>query len=249
MQNHIIKNVRVGGQKVYQTQVPMACAECLELIDPSSTAISSVMVKPSSRVASAQIVSSSDHQGLLSYVLAKPTAGTMTTQEAGYPLARHVLPADVAYQLVSLMKSVIREGTGRRARELQRSDIAGKTGTTNEQRDAWFSGFCRDLVCTTWVGFDNTSPLGRYETGGRAALPMWIDFMRAALAERPEKPYYRPSNIIDARIDPSNGLLAHPMAEDSLLETFREQHMPKKIAGAPQADDGPRKAANEDGLF
>ena len=82
------------------------------------------------------------------------------------------IPAGIAYQVNSMLQDVIHGGTGRRARVLGRADLAGKTGTTNDQRDAWFSGFNRDMVCTTWVGFDDHRPLGRYETGSRAALPM-----------------------------------------------------------------------------
>ena len=85
-----------------------------------------------------------------------------------------------------MLREVIRRGTGQRARrELQRADLGGKTGTTNEQRDAWFSGFNHDIVTTVWVGFDQLQPLGKNETGARAALPMWIDYMRAALDSTP----------------------------------------------------------------
>ena len=98
-----------------------------------------------------------------------------------------------------MMQDVIKSGTGRRARTLQRKDLAGKTGTTNNQYDAWFSGFNRHLVCAAWVGFDQAKPLGRYETGSRAALPMWIDFMRDALAGVPESTFYKPDNIVTAR--------------------------------------------------
>ena len=78
-----------------------------------------------------------------------------------------------------MLKDVVKEGTDRRARVLGRNDLAGKTGTTNNQQDAWFSGFNRNMVCVTWVGFDDHSPLGTYETGSRVALPIWIDFMRS----------------------------------------------------------------------
>ena len=158
-------------------------------------------------------------------------ASTETALPAGY--LRRVIPSDVAYQVNSMLRDVIRGGTGRRARAVGRSDLAGKTGTTNDQRDAWFSGFNRDLVCTTWVGFDDHRPLGRYETGSRAALPMWIDFMKEALEGRPERPYFKPRNIVAARIDPETGLLAHPAAENTVLETFRAEYLPKEIAGAP----------------
>ena len=82
-----------------------------------------------------------------------------------------------------MLRDVIKFGTGRRALSLNRSDVAGKTGTTNDQRDAWFSGFNKDIVTTVWVGFDKVAPLGKRETGARAALPIWIDFMKDALVD------------------------------------------------------------------
>ena len=85
------------------------------------------------------------------------------------------------YILNDIMKDIIQKGTGRRALVLQRKDLAGKTGTTNDQRDLWFSGFNPDLQTTVWMGFDKPTPLGRWEYGANAALPIWIDFMRESL--------------------------------------------------------------------
>jgi len=101
--------------------------------------------------------------------------------------AKRVISPYNAAELTSILKDVIRVGTGRKASELKRNDIAGKTGTTNEMRDAWFSGYNPDLVATAWVGFDQPRSLGSQETGGRAALPMWVEFMRSALKGKPEK--------------------------------------------------------------
>ncbi|HYM47910.1 MAG TPA: penicillin-binding transpeptidase domain-containing protein, partial [Burkholderiaceae bacterium] len=91
------------------------------------------------------------------------------------------LSPEIAFLMTSMMRDVIREGTGRAAMALNRNDLAGKTGTTNEYRDAWFVGYNSDLVATAWIGFDQPAPLGRAETGGRAALPIWIEYMREAL--------------------------------------------------------------------
>ena len=91
----------------------------------------------------------------------------------------------VNFIIDSILKDVITRGTGRRALVLERSDIAGKTGTTNGPMDAWFSGYNADVVTSTWVGFDNYTPLGRREFGGTAALPIWIEFMREALQRQP----------------------------------------------------------------
>ncbi len=135
--------------------------------------------------------------------------------------APRVLSADNAWLMTSMMRDVVRRGTGRKARELGRKDLAGKTGTTNDQRDAWFSGFNPRMVATAWVGFDKLDPLGRRETGGRAALPMWIDFMRVALAGMPEEPFEQPEGLITVRIDPESGKLAAAGDPDAIFETFR----------------------------
>jgi penicillin-binding protein 1A len=109
---------------------------------------------------------------------------------------------------------------------LGRNDLAGKTGTTNDQVDAWFNGFHPDLVAIAWVGFDSPKSLGRYETGGRAALPMWIDFMKSALDDVPEAPLQHPVDMITVKIDPDTGLLSGPDTQKPISETFREQYVP-----------------------
>jgi penicillin-binding protein 1A len=124
--------------------------------------------------------------------------------------------------------NVIKRGTGRRALRLKRSDLAGKTGTTNDQQDAWFSGFNHKLVTTTWVGFDQLGPLGRRETGAGAALPMWIDFMRVALDGVPEEILAQPDGLVTVRIDPGSGLLASASQPGAVFETFRSQNVPRQ---------------------
>jgi penicillin-binding protein 1A len=128
----------------------------------------------------------------------------------------------------SLMRDVIKRGTGRRALRLKRNDLAGKTGTTNDQQDAWFSGFNYKLVTTTWVGFDQLGPLGRRETGAGAALPMWIDFMRVALDGVPEEILAQPDGLVTVRIDPGSGLLASASQPGAVFETFRSQNVPRQ---------------------
>ncbi|MDZ7811190.1 MAG: penicillin-binding transpeptidase domain-containing protein [Arhodomonas sp.] len=116
------------------------------------------------------------------------------------------LPADNAWLMTSMLRDVIRHGTGRGALSLGRDDLAGKTGTTNDQIDAWFSGFNHDLVATAWVGRDDNRALGRAETGARAALPLWRAFMGEALEGVPERSPPRPEGLITAQIDPESGL-------------------------------------------
>jgi len=141
---------------------------------------------------------------------------------------RIVTPQNV-YIMDSILRDIIQRGTGRRAKQLGRNDIAGKTGTTNDQRDAWFSGFNPDVVTTAWVGFDNPKTLGERETGGRAALPMWIYYMREALKGLPEKPIKRPPGLVTVRIDPDTGLLANAGSPNAIFETFREEHVPQRM--------------------
>ena len=140
--------------------------------------------------------------------------------------ARRVLPAGDAWILHSMLRDVVRRGTGRRALELGRGDLAGKTGTTNDQRDAWFCGFVPGLVAVAWVGFDDHETLGRHEVGGRAALPMWMKFMRAALDGVPERIPPPPEGLVKIRIDPDSGRLADASDPDALFETFRAEHLP-----------------------
>ena len=145
--------------------------------------------------------------------------------------APRVVPADNIYQMTTILRDVIRVGTGRKARQLGRKDLAGKTGTTNDQKDAWFSGFNADIATTAWVGFDQVKPLGKRETGGRAALPMWIKYMRVALDGVPEKPLKRPPGIISMHISKSTGRPVSAGAGNSMVETFRAQFAPGAARG------------------
>ncbi len=146
--------------------------------------------------------------------------------------AESVLPAQDVWLMTSMMQDVIQRGTGKKARVLNRSDLAGKTGTTNDQKDAWFSGFNRSLVAVAWVGFDKLEPLGRHETGGKAALPMWIDYMRTALKGVRQQKIEPPEGLVTVRIDPANGLLAGSGQSNAIFETFREEFVPQQTSGA-----------------
>jgi penicillin-binding protein 1A len=143
-----------------------------------------------------------------------------------HPSAEQIVEPRIAYIINSVLKDVIRVGTGRRARVLGRTDLAGKTGTTNDQKDAWFSGFNQNIVATVWVGFDQPQTLGKREVGGYAALPGWIDFMSKALAGTAETELNRPDRLVSVRIDPNTGLLARPGQSDAIFEIFRQEHAP-----------------------
>lgn len=139
--------------------------------------------------------------------------------------APRIITPENAYLMYDLMRDVIRNGTGRRALALGRGDIAGKTGTSNDRRDAWFSGFNGDLVATVWVGFDEERSLGEREEGSRTALPMWIYFMEGALRGAPESTLTRPPGIVSARVSADTGLLAPAGAPGTIFELFRESDM------------------------
>ena len=148
------------------------------------------------------------------------------------------LRPEVAFLTASMMQSVVQEGTAKRARRLHRP-VAGKTGTTNGHRDAWFAGFTPNLVTVVWVGFDDPKSLGRNETGGRAALPIWVRFMQAALKGQPRAAFSQPPGIVVQRVDPETGLLAPAGATAFLEEYFISGTEPKEAATAPdQVDPG-----------
>jgi len=141
-------------------------------------------------------------------------------------IAPRVITPQNAYLMTSALKSVIRIGTGRPARVLHRSDLAGKTGTTDNKHDAWFCGFNSNLVITAWIGFDQTGSLHEYAI--RSVLPIWIDFMQQAFKNQPKATMPQPEGIITARIDKTTGLLAPPGDTKAMFEIFRQQYVPKR---------------------
>ena len=138
--------------------------------------------------------------------------------------APRIITAQNAYLLNSAMKSVISSGTGRAARVLHRTDLAGKTGTTNDQNDAWFSGFNTKLLAVAWLGFDQ--PRSTFEYGSRAVLPIWIDYMRQALKDMPAANLVRPAGITTVRINAQSGQATTATDKNAIFEIFRKQYAP-----------------------
>jgi len=153
----------------------------------------------------------------------------LETTASGNPHAPRVLNPQNAWIMNSITRDVIREGTGRKALELGRADLSGKTGTTNDQRDAWFAGFNPNIAAIAWVGFDDFQPLGSLETGARAALPIWMEYMREALHDIPEYVLERPPGLVNVRIDPRTGRLAGSDNPDAVFEVFQSGTAP--VAG------------------
>ncbi len=181
---------------------------------------------------------------------ASPTIVTKIEGPAGrsvalpaQPPARQVMSSAEAYVTTSLLKSVIESGTGQRARRLGQP-LAGKTGTTNASKDAWFVGYSPEVVAGVWVGYDDAVSLGLSESGATAALPAWIDFMKAAQENRPVVDFAQPNEIEVQKIDPTSGLLAGVDQVDAISEIFLAGTAPTERApflqdaGAP-AEPGP----------
>src|SRR5690606_42045189 len=114
---------------------------------------------------------------------------------------------------------------GRRARVCDRGDIAWRTGTSSGPRDTWFAGYSPDTVAITWIGFDDNSLLGKNAYGGPTALPIWINFMRVALADKPEKIHPQPDGVVTVRSDPDTGRRAEPGDPDAIFEIFLAEHV------------------------
>jgi penicillin-binding protein 1A len=152
-----------------------------------------------------------------------------------YPQQRaapRIISPQNAYLISDMLWDVVRRGTGAQAKvQLQRNDLAGKTGTTNDGRDLWFVGFNANIVGASWVGFDQFRPLGAYEQGSRAAMPMWVGFMREALAATAERRPKRPPGIVEYRINPETGLIAGDGAPNSIFEKFDIDHLPEREEG------------------
>jgi len=206
----------IEGTVAYQANPKVVCEKCNKHSDLLTHAESSVQTAPSSLNENAseqteQSVTNSNKYSLEAQYINK---------------APQVLDDRVAYIIDSMLKDVIKKGTGYKAKTLNRSDLAGKTGTTNGPRDAWFSGYSSNIVTTTWVGFDDNTELGRNEYGGSAALPIWIDFMREATRNAPIKTRPQPPGLVTIKIDPDTGKRARVNDPDAIFEIFRAENTP-----------------------
>lgn len=159
-----------------------------------------------------------------------PQAQTSTEQDESNTIAPQVIDERTAYIMTSMLQDVIVRGTGRRAMSLGRHDLAGKTGTTNDSKDSWFSGYNGEIVTTVWAGFDQPASLGRHEYGGTVALPIWISFMGAALKDRPEYLPPEPKGIVTLRVDPFSGRLASPDSPGAYFEVFKAEDAPPPMS-------------------
>lgn len=205
------------GKVVYQANPARACAECPERIAEEFALEPAVLDPAVESVAPIEATPGPE-------ATPEPPADPAGTADA-LRLAPRAIDARNAWLITSLLMDVVKRGTGRKAMELGRNDLAGKTGTTNEHRDAWFSGFNQSLVATAWVGFDDFSTLGNGEFAAKSALPMWTSFMGAALKDVPEELPSMPTGITTARINAGNGQLTSASDPDAIMETFRVEDL------------------------
>jgi len=232
---YLIERVEdAGGRVLNQAEPRIACPDCAEA---SPGAPFGMAAPPRAFVP--------DEGGTATWMSdVGGTLGVDPKQRA--PLA--ISPAN-AYIMTDMMADVIRRGTARRALALGRSDLAGKTGTTNDRRDAWFSGFNANLVATGWIGFDQERTLGAMEEGGRTALPMWIYYMREALRGRPERRLPMPEGVVTARVSTRTGEPAGPDDPDASFEYFLAEHAPGGTASGEPGEQAPASRPAEDQIF
>jgi penicillin-binding protein 1A len=168
----------------------------------------------------------------------RPDATAAPALYAGMHLAPRVISEQNAFLISDMMRDVIERGTGRRARVLGRKDLSGKTGTSNDRRDAWFGGFNADLSAVVYVGYDDFQPLGPGEEGSRTALPIWIEFMRVALRGTVERALPMPEGIVSVKISKSTGCPARASdpTGDQMFEVFMISNVPKCENVETQAD-------------
>lgn len=208
-----------NGQLLFQENPAIVCANCAE-----STPLTD-MPPVNDNLQAVSLEAGTDAPSIGS----TPTESVLT----GPHYAKRVVDAQNIWIMNSITRDVVRRGTATRALELKRQDLSGKTGTTNDQHDAWFFGYNPAIVAVTWVGFDDFRGLGTNEVGGRAALPMWIDYMRGALADVPQSILVEPPGLVTARIDPTTGKLASADNPNAIFEVFRAGHVPP----AAQSED------------
>jgi penicillin-binding protein 1A len=192
-----------GGQIVFTAEPKTVCAECPQPI---------VAISDAERAKQGEVSAT--------FVPPTPLPGPRPTVPA-----ERVITPQVSFLMNDIMRDVITRGTGRRALALGRSDLRGKTGTTNLNFDTWFNGFNDSIVASVWVGLDEPGPLGAGEEGARTAVPIWVDYMREALRGVPEKPRTIPDGIIEMKVNAATGGTRNADV-DPLFEYFRADMLP-----------------------
>jgi penicillin-binding protein 1A len=226
--------VNAVGQTVYQANPKLVCEQCdAAAVDGATPGNAAAPVNAS---VNASAAADPDHR----------PANALPPLINPAQLAPRVISPQNDWLMDDMMADVIKRGTGIRAGlALHRNDISGKTGTTNLAVDTWFNGFNRNIVATVWVGYDQERPLGEGEEGSRTAVPIWVDFMREALRNQPDRARPLPPGLVTARISPKTGALATANESDAIYETFMEEHMPTADnAGNTLPGSGPQNTGS-----
>ena len=180
----------------------------------------------------------------LDKVMQKLREEVETKTTPGLPEGYTVDPVD-AYLMTDMLRAVVEEGTGTKVKALGRP-VAGKTGTTNDLHDAWFIGYTPEIAAGVWIGYDSARNLGRNETGGRTAAPVFLDYMKGALAERPTQEFAVPEGVVFARVDRGTGLLAPAGDEKAIFLPFREGSAPTEVSPTEDGTGGPARPLRVD---
>jgi penicillin-binding protein 1A len=215
-----------SGNVIFKASPKVACTSC-DAPPPADSTVAEAVAPPVATPAPA----------------AHPATAAAQQPANGY--APRVIDPQTIWLITDMMHDVTVRGTAAAVNSLGRSDLAGKTGTTNDETDAWFDGFQKTLVAVTWVGFDQPTPLGRGEVGGRAALPIWMDFMRVALKGVPQERLPKPYGLVNVRINPATGKLAVPGDATAIYETVQADHVPT----ADTNPEAPKEKAAAEDLF
>ena len=231
---HLIDRVhRQDGSLVFATRHPVVCDPCVEEAPAVAESEFSLVETPTE----------TDAEGF-SLAATVPEETTEPAAPLPPPPAERVLDARNAFIMRSLLGDVIRRGTGNRAwKTLQRTDLGGKTGTTDDATDTWFNGFHPHLVATAWAGFSDGRSTGKNEFGSKTPLSIWIDFMREALADEPVATPLIPDGVVSVKINPATGLVAAPGDAGAKFEYFLEEHPPGQAKRGPgqRSENGPAR--------
>lgn len=249
---YFIREIRdADGEALFTANPAVACLECEETTD--ATIIGEGNILSPDTPSRQTIAPAVDTEGaavpadMATVADDAEQIGAASAEPQQPVYARRVVDYDNVYLMTSMMQDVIKRGTARRAMALGRNDLAGKTGTTNDQRDAWFCGFNASLVTTVWVGFDQVQPLGAGETGGRAALPMWIEYMKTALKDVPASSLPQPPDLVTVRIDAKTGLRLPPGEAGGLFELFRPGEVPERYSQSTAGTGNAQTSGQESG--
>jgi len=203
------------GETLYRADPAIVCDECVPGDRPAAV-FGDEQSQPMSLEEMAEIAT-----------VYRPDATVDPELFSNVNIAPQAISPQNAFLVQDMMRDVVKRGTGRRAMALGRNDLSGKTGTSNDRRDAWFGGFNADLAAIVWVGYDDDLPLGPGEEGSRTALPIWVEFARIALAGVPEHQMPMPEGIVSVLIDRATGCRARAGQGNTTFEVFEQDNMPE----------------------